>query len=61
MVSKSLFLAAAVNLAGVLAQAPTAVLNGNEVISGVLAGKVDTFKGIPFADPPLNDLRFKHP
>nr|ABC39650.1 lipase [Geotrichum candidum] len=61
MVSKSLFLAAAVNLAGVLAQAPTAVLNGNEVISGVVEGKVDTFKGIPFADPPLNDLRFKHP
>nr|ABI13535.1 lipase [Geotrichum candidum] len=61
MVSKSFFLAAAVNVVGVLAQAPTAVLNDNEVITGVLEGQVDTFKGIPFADPPVADLRFKHP
>jgi carboxylesterase type B len=61
MISKSLFLAAALNVMSALAQTPTAVLNGNEVISGVLEGNVDTFKGIPFADPPIGNLRFKHP
>nr|AIN94968.1 lipase [Dipodascus fermentans] len=61
MVSKSVFLAAAVSLAGVVALAPQAVLNGNRVISGVKEEKVDTFEGIRFADRPLNDCRFKHP
>nr|CAA54963.1 triacylglycerol lipase [Geotrichum candidum] len=61
MVSKNIVLAAALNIMGALAQTPTAVLNVNQVISGVLEGKVDTFKGIPFGAPPVGDLRFKHP
>ncbi|KAF5100855.1 hypothetical protein D0Z03_000734 [Geotrichum reessii] len=45
----------------VSAQRPTAILKGNQVITGVLEGNVDTFKGIPFAQPPLGNLRFQHP
>lgn len=40
---------------------PTAVIQ-QQTISGILEdGSVDTFKGIPFGNPPLGDLRFKHP
>ena len=40
---------------------PSATLNQNQVITGQLEGTVESFRGIPFANPPLGDLRFKHP
>lgn len=45
----------------VFAQAPQVTLNDNQVVTGVREGSVDTFKGIPFANPPLGDLRWKKP
>ena len=40
---------------------PTAIVNSNEVITGKLENNVETFKGIPFAEPPLGNLRFHRP
>lgn len=40
---------------------PIATIQGSQVISGALDGNVETFKGIPFAEPPIDDLRFKKP
>jgi carboxylesterase type B len=40
---------------------PTAIVNGNEIITGKLENNVETFKGIPFAEPPLGNLRFRRP
>lgn len=40
---------------------PTAVVNSNQIITGITEKDVETFKGIPFAAPPLGDLRFKKP
>lgn len=42
--------------------APTATVNGYQVITGKLENDyVETFKGIPFAEPPIGDLRFRRP
>lgn len=40
---------------------PTVAVQGSQIVSGVLEGNVETFKGIPFAEPPVADLRFKKP
>lgn len=57
-----LFVTALVSSASAAAiPVPTASVNGNQVISGVLEGDVETFKGIPFAQPPTGDLRLKKP
>lgn len=50
---------AAVNAAAI--PVPTATLNDNQVISGLYEGEVETFKGIPFAEPPVGTLRYKKP
>lgn len=55
------FLWSLLSLAATGLSIPQAILNQNQVISGVLEGSVETFKGIPFADPPIGNLRFKHP
>lgn len=38
---------------------PQVTLNGDEVITGVTEENIEAFKGIPFAAPPINDLRFR--
>ena len=43
-----------------LSQIQSAKVTGGEV-QGVVAGTVASFKGIPFASPPLGDLRWKAP
>ncbi|VVT44551.1 uncharacterized protein SAPINGB_P000454 [Magnusiomyces paraingens] len=41
---------------------PEVVLPNNDKILGILDDKfTEAFKGIPFADPPIGDLRFRHP
>lgn len=42
---------------------PQATLRTDEVITGssLLEGKVEAFRGIPYAEPPVSDLRFKKP
>jgi para-nitrobenzyl esterase len=55
----------AVFLAGIFAQLafsqiPTARITGGEVKGSVTEG-ISTFKGIPFAAPPIGDLRWKAP
>ncbi len=55
--------AAAVILAAAqcaLSQIPSAKVTGGEV-QGVVAGDVASFKGVPFASPPVGDLRWKAP
>ena len=62
---KKLFFMMAVMLAGVLATtaqestAPVKVDGG--MIKGVVIDGVDTYLGIPFAAPPVGDLRWKEP
>src|SRR5262245_64400966 len=43
-----------------VSQIQTAKVTGGEV-QGVVAGNVASFKGIPFAAPPLGELRWKPP
>lgn len=42
---------------------PTVYLNGTEKITGSLNsdGDVEFFKGMPYAEPPIGDLRFRRP
>lgn len=41
---------------------PEVSLDNGDLISGVLGiNGVETFKGIPYAEPPVGDLRFRHP
>lgn len=47
--------------ASAASSAPQVTLDSNQVITGVREGKVDTFKGIPFAEPPTGNLRFRKP
>lgn len=63
MLSSSILLAAAwiSSVFGASISGPTVTLNGDQVITGVKKNNVESFKGIPFANPPLGDLRFKLP
>lgn len=40
---------------------PTITLPNNDTITGLTQKGVESFRGIPFAAPPIGDLRFKHP
>lgn len=63
MIPRSFLLAAAGFSAafGATIPSPSVTLNGNQVITGAVKDNVESFKGIPFANPPLGDLRFKLP
>ena len=58
--SIALLLIAALGAPAALAQVTSAKVTGGEV-SGVAANDIATFKGIPFAAPPVGDLRWKPP
>lgn len=58
----ALFLAAAVVLAaGVVHAEPVKIALPQGVLAGVGDGKVESFKGIPYAAPPVGPLRWKPP
>lgn len=40
---------------------PKVIVNENQVITGKIEGDLETFKGIPFAQPPIGKLRFRRP
>ena len=40
---------------------PTVTLDNDDTIIGIIEKGVESFRGIPFAEPPIGDLRFKHP
>lgn len=41
--------------------APTVKLDDGSIITGSVLADVESFKGIPFAEPPLGDLRMRPP
>lgn len=63
MIPNTLLLLAAyaTPILGAAISLPSVTLNTNQVITGITEGNVETFKGIPFAEPPLGNLRFKKP
>lgn len=56
-----LLLLGAVGALGAAIPLPSATLNGNQVLTGVIEQNVEAFRGVPFADPPLGDLRLRYP
>ena len=55
-----LFTAALFCFAGLSAQKPVVKIK-NGLISGYKSGDIAVFKGIPFAEPPVGNLRWKAP
>lgn len=56
-----LLLLRAVVVLGVANPLPSATLNGDQVLTGLIEQNVEAFRGVPFADPPVGDLRLRYP
>ena len=55
------FLVALFASSAALAQQPSPVVTGNGLVQGVTEGDLTVYRGIPFAAPPVGDLRWRPP